>query len=114
MISAADKKTKIKAKQSKKARKKVSPRHRFMPHGTNPRWLQGFSGDWADLHSELLNLMTESSDDAMAYKRNLFAHLNAARYAAIRACMRATMRKTSSKLDAVHEMERMLQDIEEA
>lgn len=85
-----------------------------MPKGTNPRWLQGFSGDWADMHSELLNLMTESSDAAMAYKRNLFAHLNAARYAAIQACMRVTMRKTSSKLDAVEEMEKMLQDIEEA
>lgn len=98
-------------RKTKKAKKKIGPKHRFMPRDTNPRWLKGFTGDWTDVHDQLLQNMTELSDYAVEYKRNLYAHLNAARYVAIQQCVRISMRKTNSKMDAVHQMEALLHDI---
>ena len=86
---------------ARKAKKEVAPEHQFMPTGTNPNWLKGFvpddESDWADMHDDLLELMTRSSDAAMANKRNMYAHLNAARYAGIAECLRIVKNRKSQR-----------------
>ena len=95
-----------------RTKKKVAPKHQFMPTQTNPNWLNQWTSQkpW-DKHAELLNSMTETSDAVIAFKRNLFAHLNAARYAAIDECIHICMRKGRSLYDCVEAMEQLQHDI---
>ncbi len=58
----------------------------FRPKNTNPNWIKGFAegeDTWGDCHDCLCELACKTSDAAMAFRRNVYAHLNAARYRAL-------------------------------
>jgi len=123
MTQSVDKRSTEKKKTARKARKKVASKYRFMPSqsylgtkGSNLRWLKDIvpdDVDWADLHDDLLELMTSSSPAAMANKRNMYAHLNAARYAGIAECLRI-VKKNQSQAGKLCQIQRLLNQIIES
>lgn len=84
---------------------------RFFPRATS-NWLSGWydwldpeSGmDWKDVHAEMVRLAVTDSDAAMAFQRNIFGYLNAARALALQECLeivRVDGQEAENKIDAL-------------
>ena len=76
-----------------KAKKKCTANTpQFFPKNTNPNWLKSWSefdkDEWVELHNQLTTLSVSDSDAALSFRRNIYAHINAARYAALAHCLK--------------------------